>query len=472
VTTFPVVMTKSGAQPTAPADIRAALVALVTASSPGYTANLPGSLIEDIVSTDIAAIALCDAARVDLINSLTPFGANEFVLNQLGQMWGIAPGEPTNTSAYVAIGGPAGQVIAQGFTVSDGSHQYRVLTGGVIGVSGATPLLKVVATTSGSWAVPAGFINQIITSVPGVTLTVTNPQAGTPSQDAETAESYRARVLQAGLVSAQGMTRTLKTLLADINGTATRTISIRNPSAGAWEVLCSGGDPYQIAYAIFTALFDISTLVGSTINVTAITKANPGVVTTDITHGLVTGQANVFLTGVGGMTASNGGPYVVTVIDTHRFSFGVDTTGFGTFTSGGVVTPNGRNVPVSINDYPNSYTIPVVIPLVQNVTISLTWNTTSTFLVSSAAVAQLGSPALVNYVNSLPTGTPMNLFELQDVFRASIISLIPPQLLTRMVFSVNIDGVGVSPSAGTGIIAGDPESYFLTSSAGVSIVQG
>ena len=41
-----------------------------------------------------------------------------------------------------------------------------------------------------------------------------------------------------------------------------------------------------------------------------------------------------------------------------------------------------------------------------------------------------------------------------------------------MVFSVNINGVGVSPESGTGIIAGDPESSFFAVNAGIVISQG
>ena len=57
---LPTVVTKDGLQPQSPAAIRTALLAAVAAVRPGYTANLPGSLVEDISSTDVAAIALCD----------------------------------------------------------------------------------------------------------------------------------------------------------------------------------------------------------------------------------------------------------------------------------------------------------------------------------------------------------------------------------------------------------------------------
>ena len=46
-----------------------------------------------------------------------------------------------------------------------------------------------------------------------------------------------------------------------------------------------------MAYAIYTALFDISTLVGSTTHVIAISNANPGLVTTDLNTGFLGGEA-------------------------------------------------------------------------------------------------------------------------------------------------------------------------------------
>lgn len=67
---------------------------------------------------------------------------------------------------------------------------------------------------------------------------------------------------------------------------------------------------------------------------TAITKANPAVVT--ITgHGLSDGDA-VYVRGVGGMTELNGNQYLVNVLTANTFQLlGVDSTAYGTFTSGG-----------------------------------------------------------------------------------------------------------------------------------------
>lgn len=69
--------------------------------------------------------------------------------------------------------------------------------------------------------------------------------------------------------------------------------------------------------------------------IVAITKANPGVVTTKAAHKLATGQS-VRLPGVGGMTELTA-RYTVTVLTSTTFSIGVNTTAYTTYTSGGTV---------------------------------------------------------------------------------------------------------------------------------------
>lgn len=71
------------------------------------------------------------------------------------------------------------------------------------------------------------------------------------------------------------------------------------------------------------------------LNISGVSTANPGVVTTSAAHGLTTGQT-VVIASVGGATQANG-TWVVTVIDATHFSIPVNVT--GTYTSGGTVTP-------------------------------------------------------------------------------------------------------------------------------------
>ena len=466
-------ITSAGAQPTSPVQIWSNLIQLVAANNPGYTV-LPGGLIEDLASTATYAIALCDSAAVETINSLTPFGANPYLLTELGNIYGVPQGVTANTSVYVVFTGTIGFQIPPGFLVSDGTYQYQVQDGGVIQSSGVSIPLFCVATQSGSWAVAANTVQTIISSVPtSITLTVTNPQVGTPSAGAQTQEAYAAQVLQAGLVSGQGNASMAKSLLGNVPGVQPRLIAIKQINNGGWEVICGGGDPYNVANAIYNSGLDISTLVGSTIAVTGITNANPGVVTTNLNHGLTTGQSNVYIQGVLGMFGVNGGPYTVTALTAKTFSFGVNTTSNGTYNSGGVVTPNSRNVVVNINSYPDTYTVPFVNPPAQTVTIQLNWSSISPNYVSAAAVAQLGTVAIVNEVNTIPVGAPINLLDLQLAFTEAVLPLFNnnPSLISAFVWTVSINGVATPPASGTSLIYGDPESYFTLTSTNLTITQ-
>lgn len=455
--------------PQSPASIRDQLLTNVGAAVPGYTARLPGSLIDDISGTDVASIVLCDQFRVDLVNSLTPYGANPFLMNQIGVMVGVSQGPATLTNVGVVFSGSVGFVIPVGFTVSDGVYQYIAQDGGIIGASGSSASVYCVATEQGSWAIPAGTVTELITSVPtGLTVTCANPLPGTPASEAETEASYRVRVLQAMRASAQGMPSFCKTLIDEVDGVETRLISVRQQVGGGWQVVVGGGDPYQVAYAIFSGLLDVSTLVGSVMAVDNITNANPGVFTTVLNHGYTNGEQPV-VNGVQGMVGINGLPLTVTVTDEKTFSCGIDTTGMGAYTLGGVLTPNHRNNYVPVIQYPDVYQIIFVSSPKQTVSIAVTWNTSATNFVNDAAVQQLAAPALAEYVNSIAVGNPINLFQLESAFQVAIASVLSPYLLTRMVFAVSINGVGVSPSAGTGIIAGDPESYFLTDTTGLDM---
>ena len=463
-------ITSAGAIPASPTDLLNEELAVATALSPGLTANLPGSLIEDMASTAAGALTVQDQAFVDLINSISPLTANSFILAQLGAVYGVQRGVGANTSVYVTFSGNPGFVINKGFTVSDGSYQYVVQDGGIIGTSGQSAALYCLATVSGSWAVPIGTVTQIITSVPSTyTITCTNQVAGVPGVSAQTLESYQAQVIQAGLATAQGVPTFIRTQLENISGVQPNLISIRTPNAGQWEVICGGGDPYQVANAIYQSVPDISVLVGSTLHANAITKANPGVVTTDLNHGYSTGQV---VTIADSNPSSYNGTYTITVIDEKTFSIGVNTTSYATYIGGGVITPNLRNVTVSITDYPDTYTIVFVNPPVQTVQVTVTWNSISTNLISPTAISQLATPAIVSYINSISVGQPINTFELQDAFQNAVEAILDISQISKINFVVAINGIDTAPVSGTLLIYGDPESYFSTSNSLVSVVQG
>lgn len=467
---IPVVMTAAGAQPATPADLRALLVSIAQGLAPGLSTELPGGLIEDMASTGTGGTVVADLARVELINSLTPYGANEFLLTQLGTIYGVPVNQQAFPNAIVVFSGTANFPIQSGFTVSDGTYQYVVQLGGIVGSTGTSDPILVVCTVQGQFAIPANSINQITTSLPGgISLTVTNPQAGAGGSVAQTPAQYRAAVLQAGLVAAQGMPAYLKTLLSNIPGVPLNLISIRQ-QAGGWQVIVGGsGDPIAIGNAIYEGLFDISNLAIATLNVVHITNASSGLVTTDVNHGFSDGQT-ITITGVVGMTGVNGVLATVTVLNKNAFLISINTTGSGSYVSGGVITPNFHNTSVSINSYPDSYNIPYLVPFVQITSLVISWQTTSPNLVSPIGVAQVVQPAIAAYISNLPIGAPISLLELRTTFISATEGLIEESSILVLQFVVVIGGGSVAPAVGEELIYGDPLSYFLCPAANVELV--
>lgn len=554
---LPTVVTAAGMQPRDIDEIRNTLLTTVASTNPGYTANLPGILIEDISSTDVFAISQCDSARVDTVNSLTPLGANAFLLLELGQMLGVPVGNVSFTSVFLVFQGPAGFVIGQGFIVTDGLFQYSVTHGGIIGSDGFSLPIFAVATQGGTWAVPAGSVNKLVTSIPtGITMSVSNPQSGIPGSTAGLTESdYRGRVMRANLAASQGMARYLRTLLANIPGVQTRLIlPLMNPVSGqrGWEIIVGGGDPYQVAFAVYTALFDVSDIMGSTLDISGITQALPAVVTTRLNHLLTVNEViniagvnpnnyngsfvvmsvpseKVFTlgkpfplvaitaatwasTGGGQVTFTTASAHAVTVGSSYTVlgmvptgyngtytalagttgstligalssnpgaatGFGqlqpgnalFDSTGLPAWVSGGVITPNPRNVQVSIQDSPDTYSFPIVIPPQQSVLITVTWSTISPNFVDPAAIAQVVQPAIANYVNSIIVGQPMSLIELEEAFVGAVSPTLMIELISLLTFAVSINGV---PTAPTGqLVFGDPESFFFAQNSDIVVTK-
>lgn len=474
-----IIMTAAGAQPTPPATLLDDLIQIVLSTNSGYTARLPGSLIEDLSSTEVAGLSIADSAVVETINSVGPLGANLFILAELGQVYigpGSAPAPPTNTSVAVIFtaldpntSAPLpGYVVTTGFVVSDGTYQYIVQDDGVTDSNGNTLPLLCVSPSAGSWAVATNTVTAIATSVPSnVALTCANPTPGISGAAAETAEQYLARVMQAGQAIATGTPQLLKTLLGNVPGVQQRLVSVRQKTA-SWEIIVGGGDPYLVAGEIFSSGIDISTLVGSTISVTNITNANPGVITTDLNHGYSNGQA-CQVSGVVGMTPINGIALTATVVDEKRFSCGVDTTGYPAYVSGGVLTPNLRNVTPALYDAPDIYLVPFVVPPAQTVTMSVTYSTTALNFTSQASVAQLAAAAIAAYVNAITVGGTMSVLLLEGAFLAAVTSVLPSSQVSGLTFAVSINGVSTAPVGK--LISGDPESYFQAASSGIAVSQ-
>jgi hypothetical protein len=397
---FPVIVTAAGMQPQDPQVLRDQILAAAVATSPGITANLPGILVEDFLGTAVPAVALCDQARIEAVNSLTPDGANEFLLGKLGTLYlgEGQPGKVTNTSVLVVFSGTIGYVINPGFLVGDGTNLYAVQTGGPITGTGSSSPLLAIAVQPGSFTVPVNTVTQLKTSYPGnVALFVTNPSTGTPGGTGETWASFRARIMQAGQAACVGGPRLIKTLVGNIAGV--QKVSVQAASGGV-RVIVKGGDPYEVAWAIYRAVDSPSSLVGH--------------------------------------------------------------------------VAGGTNVTVSLIDPPNTYNILSVAAATQTATMAVTWNTTLGSFTGGGAFPALVQPPLVAYVNSIAIGQPINILEMNEIFKDAVSAVLDPNFLTRLVFAVSINGTPTPPGTGTYAVTGDAESDFFTAldGSGIIVTQG
>lgn len=94
----------------------------------------------------------------------------------------------------------------------------------------------------------------------------------------------------------------------------------------------------------------------ATRTITAITKANPGRVTTSAAHGYSNGDL-IHLSGVNGMTQVNDLVFTITVVDATQFTLGVNTSSYGTYTSGGTAAKYPQ--PADVLTWSGEFDVPV-----------------------------------------------------------------------------------------------------------------
>lgn len=258
---IPIIMTAAGAVPRPVEDLRQSVMDGVAEVNPELALYLPGSPQNGICDTSVYALSDCDRKYVDNVNSITPYAANETILNHWGYLFGIIRGQPKRPAVFVRFTGTVGFVINKDFIVSDGIHQYQAASGGVINSEGYC-MVYCVADTDGYWAIPENTVKQIVSSVYSpVVLTCNNPVDGTTGTGEELLAAFRARCVIALQRTSTGTIAYAKDLLTRVCDA--RLVSVKQ-SNFAVKVIAGGGDPYEIAYAIFKSGLDVSRLLGST----------------------------------------------------------------------------------------------------------------------------------------------------------------------------------------------------------------
>lgn len=463
-------ITQAGVSPTSPQAIRDQIQAKIENEVPDYTANLPGTLIEDMLSTCGGSLVFINQAQVDLINSIAPSTANEALLDQLGMVYGISRKSGTNGSAYVIFTGTPGFIIPRGFIVSDGIHRFSVQEDTVVAQNGSSGQVYVLAQDSDTFDMPANTITKIESSVRSdVELSVTNPQVGMIGTTAETTTQYRSRIMEAGLVTSTATPTMIRTRLLSIDGVQERLLSIVVNGDG-YSVICGGGDPYDVANAIFQTIPTIGILKPSEIQVSRLDKGNPTVIYTNLTHGLKTSDV-VSFSGDGYSFLQNQ-QFTITVLSDNSFSIPVDTIDAEDYTGGLILDTNVRNRLVILRDGVDSYTVPFIVPLQEEVSIQLIWKMEDDSSLYVGAISNTTVPLIVEYINQIRIGEVINLYEIQKIFLDGVDQVFNQNLITKIDILVFINGVQQKPTSSENIIRGDPQSYFYTKSENITVTDG
>jgi len=385
----------------------------------------------------------------------------------------VSSGQILIGDSVSGAGVTAGTVITGFGTGTGGTGTYTVNNSQTVGseaMTGTThgsSVIYVVAVNYGTWAIPAGTIKTIITSVPaGYPLVCVNSSSGVIATFAETTDLYRARILQAQLAPSVGTLSYLKSLIQAVPGVQTRLVSV----SGASKIMVGGGDPYAVASAIYNGLFDIGDLKGSI--VTSHTWSMTGSITGTVMTITAVSSGTI---AVGDIVSGNGVENPTVVI-----SFGTGVGGTGTYNlnysqliPSEVLTgaASVRNSIVSITDYPDTYTILYVTPVSQTVAIALTWSTVAPNFTATTTIEAAAIAAFVAYVNSIPVSVALNIYTLQQQFLIAITPILNPALISALTFTISINGVVTAPGAGTGLIAGDSEGYFSLVASNVTLTR-
>jgi uncharacterized protein (TIGR02217 family) len=101
-------------------------------------------------------------------------------------------------------------------------------------------------------------------------------------------------------------------------------------------LIAVGALVYSSGFTVDTATGQVTFAANKTKNITGISKAASAVIGFGAAHTFVSGES-VYISGVAGMTQINGQRGVITATGANDITVNINSTGYGTWTSGGVV---------------------------------------------------------------------------------------------------------------------------------------
>lgn len=251
-------LTSKGIEKSTLEQIRNSLVESCSGLS-GFS-QLPSSIQMNLIDESVVMINEIQDMIVNTMNSISPVYANDYIINQLGEAYGLKRKEESKATVTLTFTGKAGVIIPEGSqaTTEDGSMLFSTTAQAVIKANGEA---EVSAEGMENYKddIEVDTVNVLVSNILNVD-GVTNKNSGSSSSNAETNKEYRERVQNSMLSNRVGTIAYMLNQICGIEGVTQRFTSIRivDGYKGEYkinniEAVVGGGDDYEIAEAIFNS---------------------------------------------------------------------------------------------------------------------------------------------------------------------------------------------------------------------------
>lgn len=223
--------------------------------------NLPSSIQNNLIDESAILVNEFEDMIVNLMNGISPAYANDFIIEQLGSAFGTKRKDKSLQNVMLEFEGLAGVIIPAGTQVgsADGQYTFSTIKQGIIKADGKA-IINAEAEDYYDKIIDANTLNVMITDILNVN-SCNNPNSSSEPILEENFSDYRARVQNRMQANRNGTAATLNDNLLNVKGVSSRLITYRLDSKlidgarlNTLEVVCGGGDDYEVAEAIFNSL--------------------------------------------------------------------------------------------------------------------------------------------------------------------------------------------------------------------------
>lgn len=227
----------------------------------GFT-NLPSGIQNNLLDESVLDIAEIQDMLANVMNSISPSYANDFIVRELGAAFGLKIKDKALSNTTITFYGLPGVVIPEGVAIgnADGSKKFITTKSDIINAAGQVSIYCEGADYYDT-PTPANTLNVLLNKVLNVT-SCTNLNNAVESTPAETISEFRGRFQTRAQANRSGTVATLDNALKEVEGTVDRLCTYKDSQIikdgvkeAVIEVVVGGGNDYQVALAIFNVLY-------------------------------------------------------------------------------------------------------------------------------------------------------------------------------------------------------------------------